>query len=539
MSPVKNIGVLAFASAALAIPHAEWQPFKRHNHLHQARQAPAGYSESELSSSSATPTWNSGSGYAAPTGTGYGTGSAYPSGFATGTSVAGAYCTSTYTSVCTETATKIYRSSTGYSLETITHTLTTSVPGSCSASAPVGPATTSSVPAGGVSSYPGGYGAGSSSYPAGAGSGSASAISSYDNGAGGSGSCAQDVTVTTKVTETVTVTAGSESSSEAAAVSTSSYAAPAGYSSIGNKAHHPYHHHAPSSYEWTSTETAPTSTSVYVAPTTSSVYVAPTTSSVYVAPTTSSEAAPATTSEAAPSSYAAPSSSVAAPSSYAAASSSSAPSSSGVASPFGGKRGLGYNDASLCDSFLDSSNVGWGFNWGDTSNGLSSKISYIPELHTVSDIPDWATNAQAAIDAGSEYLFCFNEPDMASQANLLPSDAATYWMSNMEPFAGKAKLVAPAVTNGVGSGIGQDWLKQFIGNCSSCTIDAVNQHWYDSAGNDVGYFKAQVGAAASEFGKPVFVGEFGFIGDDAEISSAMESVMSWMVRGPPANFQRV
>ena len=528
MSPVKNIGVLAFASAALAIPHAEWQPFKRHNHLHQARQAPAGYSESELSSfSSAIPTWNSGSGYAAPTGTGYGTGSAYPSGFATGTSVAGAYCTSTYTSVCTETATKFYRSSTGYSLETITHTLTTSVP--CSASAPVGPATTSSVPAGGVSSYPGGYGAGSSSYPAGAGSGSASAIPSYGNGAGGSGSCAQDVTVTTKVTETVTVTAGSESSSEAAAVSTSSYAAPAGYSSIGNKAHHPYHHHTPSSYEWTSTETAPTSTSVYVAPTTTSVYVAPTTSSVYVAPTTSSEAAPATTSEAAPSSYAAPSSSVAAPSSYAAASSSSAPAPSGGA--FRGKRGIAFNDTTqIVNSFYDSTHIGWAYNWVSNPYGYSGSVPFIAALHGTSEVftSVWSSDAQSAIDNGAEYLFSFNEPDQSSQANLSPQDAANAWMTHMEPFAGKAKLVAPSVTNGVGTGIGQDWLKQFLGNCSLCTIDAVNQHWYNSLGNDIGYFKAQVSAAASEFGKPVFVGEWGGIGDDTQLESFMSSVMSWM-----------
>lgn len=47
----------------------------------------------------------------------------------------------------------------------------------------------------------------------------------------------------------------------------------------------------------------------------------------------------------------------------------------------------------------------------------------------------------------------------------------------MEPFAGKAKLVGPAVTNGGGV----EWLQQFLGNCTGCTIDAVAMHWYDTA----------------------------------------------------------
>ena len=67
-----------------------------------------------------------------------------------------------------------------------------------------------------------------------------------------------------------------------------------------------------------------------------------------------------------------------------------------------------------------------------------------------------------------------------------------------------------------------------MGNCSSCTIDAVGQHWYDSAGNDISLFKSQIGGVAKSTGKPVFVSEFGFIGSDSEISSAMESAMSYM-----------
>jgi len=63
-------------------------------------------------------------------------------------------------------------------------------------------------------------------------------------------------------------------------------------------------------------------------------------------------------------------------------------------------------------------------------------------------------------------------------------------MSYVQPFAGKAKLGAPAITNGGGS-MGLTYLLNFISNCLSCTIDFVNIHWYDSATNAAS-FKAHV-----------------------------------------------
>lgn len=64
--------------------------------------------------------------------------------------------------------------------------------------------------------------------------------------------------------------------------------------------------------------------------------------------------------------------------------------------------------------------------------------------------------------------------------------------------------------------------------CDGCTFSAVNQHWYDSTSNDISYFQQQISQAASQSGLPVFVGEFGFIGDDTEIASALTQAMAWM-----------
>lgn len=75
-------------------------------------------------------------------------------------------------------------------------------------------------------------------------------------------------------------------------------------------------------------------------------------------------------------------------------------------------------------------------------------------------------------------IYRFNEPDLAEQANLSPSAAASIWSSAMEPLATKnVKLVSPAVSNGVktadGKPMGVPWLLEFFDACKDCTIDAV------------------------------------------------------------------
>ena len=127
-----------------------------------------------------------------------------------------------------------------------------------------------------------------------------------------------------------------------------------------------------------------------------------------------------------------------------------------------GKRGVAYNDASLTLPFVGSPLFGWGHDWVSTSNGLSNSVSFIPTLHNGESefTSSWASDAQAAINAGSKYLFGFNEPglystsppnyiklmefsvlDIASQANLDPNTAANLWRQYMEPFKDQATLV--------------------------------------------------------------------------------------------------
>ncbi|KZT06664.1 glycoside hydrolase family 128 protein [Laetiporus sulphureus 93-53] len=229
-------------------------------------------------------------------------------------------------------------------------------------------------------------------------------------------------------------------------------------------------------------------------------------SATYSATTTASVTASATASSSAPSSTS--------------TSSGSSAFSSGI------KRGLSFNDASLTNAFT-SSQASWAYNWGSSYSGsLPDGVAYIPMLWSdASEYTDsWEDNANTAIANGATYLLAFNEPDLDSQANMTPEAAAAAWKTYMEPFAGKAKLVSPAVTNGA-SPMGEAWLEWFIGNCTDCTIDAVAMHIYDSASNEA-YYQEYTSGFVDKFDKPVWITEFGV--DDGS-TSQQESFLSSMV----------
>ncbi len=596
MAPLNQLSVLAFAGAALAVPH--YQPFKRHAHpaappAYGQSSSPPQYGTSSTAGSSAGAVSSSGlagygssgsavvsSGYAHPTG-GY---SFSATGASTGYSVSPTgYSGSVSYSTCTETSTLIYRSTTEYSTYHVTHTI---YPG------------TSSAGAGSASGYPTGGAGGAGGYSA-SGSAVSPAGSGFPGGypSGGSGAqgatCASEVTVTTTEKSTVYVTAtggasGAASSSAAqtypgswepapsvSSVGAASVSSSAVASTTASVTYPATWEPAPSAepsefpgcwrlcfkqnkiesqsalcgndavskcihdncsvkqdkayWQWydefcsaSSSSSSSPATSGPVSSSAPATYSAP----AYTTPATSS--APA---------YTSPTSSVPAYTSPASTSASSpAPSASappggygGGSSGYRGKRGLAYNDASLVNMFSSAPAVGWSYNWIPQSGGLSSDIPYIPCLHDSSSAftSVWAQAAEGAIANGGKWLFSMNEPDISTQANMSPTDAAAFWKQWMEPYAGKIGLVAPAVSSGVGPNMGADWLKQFLAACSDCTIDAVGQHWYNSNGNDVSNFQDTINAAAA-FGKPVWVNEFGAIGSDSEISSFLEQVMPWM-----------
>ncbi|RAO68623.1 uncharacterized protein BHQ10_004635 [Talaromyces amestolkiae] len=138
--------------------------------------------------------------------------------------------------------------------------------------------------------------------------------------------------------------------------------------------------------------------------------------------------------------------------------------------------------------------------------------------------PDFENAAAAA-----KNVLGYNEPDLGSQANTIPSVAAAGYQTYMQPLAGKTRIGAPAVTNagnGVLAYMGLGWLEYFFDDCQGCHVDFIPLHWYanDTAAN----FEAYLTQAYDRFQKPIWVTEFQLQDSDANQVAFLQEVLPWM-----------
>jgi hypothetical protein len=192
-----------------------------------------------------------------------------------------------------------------------------------------------------------------------------------------------------------------------------------------------------------------------------------------------------------------------------------------------GKRGISYNNATWANYFEPYPQVTWAYNWGWPSNGLDASIEFVPMLWGVPSAADPAWT-QAALAA--KHTLGNNEPDLSSQANIIPSVAAAGWHTYVQPLAGQVSIGGPAVTNaGYGAlpyeGLG--WLDSFLDDCSGCTINFLPVHWYDNASATV--FENYLTEAYSRGGnRPLWITEFMLEDSEAAQIAFLEEVMPWM-----------
>ncbi|KAL4867281.1 hypothetical protein BDV12DRAFT_171629 [Aspergillus spectabilis] len=161
------------------------------------------------------------------------------------------------------------------------------------------------------------------------------------------------------------------------------------------------------------------------------------------------------------------------------------------------KRGAAYNDATLVSSL---SSVSWAYDWNMYTMGdLPTNVEFVPMLWGSKMFTGWFAAIQTLLNSGSTYILGFNEPDMDSQAAMSSSSAARYYKEFITPLSGKAKLVSPAVTNGVGSDVGLDWMRNFLNSCTDCGVTALAVHWYGDSADDFKTFVGQATDLATEF----------------------------------------
>ncbi|KAI5247464.1 hypothetical protein E4T43_01995 [Aureobasidium subglaciale] len=216
-----------------------------------------------------------------------------------------------------------------------------------------------------------------------------------------------------------------------------------------------------------------------------------------------------------------------------------------------GKRGLAYNQANLTMPFSligQNSQVSWAYDWyyapcstpGVNDCSFNPALEFVPLLYNSDPnlLNNWASAAQIAIDNGSTALMSFNEPDfcIAGSACMSVDTAVRYHRQYMQPFAGKALIGAPAVTNAGGTDAnpqGLQYLQYFLGNCTDCTIDFINLHWYSNKYAGASYFESHINSArAIAAGRPIWITEFGlnseFSYTDAELQAFLQKVMPWL-----------
>lgn len=200
------------------------------------------------------------------------------------------------------------------------------------------------------------------------------------------------------------------------------------------------------------------------------------------------------------------------------------------------KRGAAYNEAHTVPPLSDSGKIGWAYDWNMWANGdLPGNVEFVPMLWGSKMFGDWFTAIQTALSSGSSYIMGFNEPDMPEQANMLPGDAASSYSQYITPLSGKAKLVTPAVTNGVGENLGLTWMRTFLEQCSECGLSVLAVHWYGESAEDFKDFVNKATDLAKEFNlEDTWVTEFALSQDMNSGSSSqgsadfLNTVLPWL-----------
>lgn len=180
-----------------------------------------------------------------------------------------------------------------------------------------------------------------------------------------------------------------------------------------------------------------------------------------------------------------------------------------------GKRGAAYNDVKTVSALSNSGTVSWAYNWAMSLSGnLPTGVDFVPMLWGAKDLGGWAGTIETALSSGSKYILGFNEPDMPSQASMSPANAANYYKNYITPYAGKAKLISPAVTSSTTDGMGLSWFKSFMNDCSSCQISGLAVHWYGQSADEFKSFVQQAIDTAHSYNLPeVWVTEFALNSD--------------------------
>ncbi|KAF8314951.1 hypothetical protein DL93DRAFT_2057831 [Clavulina sp. PMI_390] len=132
-------------------------------------------------------------------------------------------------------------------------------------------------------------------------------------------------------------------------------------------------------------------------------------------------------------------------------------------------------------------------------------LEYVPMFWGNKSIADFGGVGQLISAGGVDAVLGMNEPTTAGQSELSPAEAAQLWMQYLEPLKqanSSIRLGSPAMANGAA---GIPWMQQFLGNCSSCSVDFTVVHYYYINSSD---FISYLNGYHDAFQKPIWVTEW-------------------------------
>jgi hypothetical protein len=185
----------------------------------------------------------------------------------------------------------------------------------------------------------------------------------------------------------------------------------------------------------------------------------------------------------------------------------SVPTATGAPAP--GRKGVSLNPFDGASQALADSGVSWYFNWTSSSSGVTPPqgVEYVPMIWG----PGSVTDGQLA-DAKREgtTLLGFNEPDLASQADMSPEQALDLWPRLQ---ATGLRLGAPAVSHD--ADVPGGWLDRFMQGAAQrgLRVDFIPLHWYgaDFGPDAAGQLRAYLERVHDRYHKPVWLTEYGLI----------------------------
>jgi putative glycosyl hydrolase len=156
---------------------------------------------------------------------------------------------------------------------------------------------------------------------------------------------------------------------------------------------------------------------------------------------------------------------------------------------------------------LIQSRVSWYYTWGPDHHGITSPrgVAFVPMIWGAGSV----TNATLReVKHEGQYLLGFNEPDLASQANMTVSRALNLWPRLMSTGM---RLGSPAVATGAATRGG--WLDRFMRGAAArhYRVSFITVHWYGGdfvASRAVAELKSYLKAIHARYHRPLWLTEF-------------------------------